>query len=257
MGDENKSEESITMTKSTLYLGAIGVLAILLIASVFTQGFGIMKPTAVATTTGTQPSPTPSPSSSPAPAAQQPSTASLKIASYVPFSGSDSAKVNVVEFGDYQCPYCQLWFQQVELGITQDYVNTGKVKFYFLDFAFLGPDSLTLAQGAWCANEQGKYYAYHDYVYTNQGQENSGWGTPDKVKAMVANIPGIDATAFGTCLDSGKYSSRVQELTQFGQDSAVRGTPTILIGNDQKGYTQVSGYTYSSFKQAIDALLAG
>jgi len=187
----------------------------------------------------------------------QGNTVSLNIPSYVPFLGSDSAKLNFVEFGDYQCPFCERFFTQAEQQIIQDYVNTGKIKFYFLDFAFLGPDSTTLGEGAWCANEQGKYYEYHNYVYSHQGPENSGWGTSDKVKTLAANITGIDTKAFNSCLDSGKYRSRVQELTQLGQTSGVTGTPTAFIGNSKIGYKVVVGaYPYSTFKQIIDQMLA-
>ncbi len=187
---------------------------------------------------------------------QQPSTVKLDVPSYVPSLGSDSAKVNFIEFGDYQCPFCERFFQQTEPQLIQDYVNSGKVKFYFMDFQFLGPDSQTLGQGAWCANEQGKYYEYHDYVYSNQGQENSGWATPDKVKTMAASISGLDVQKFGSCLDSKKYVSRVQELTSLGQTSGVSGTPSTFIGNSKDGYVTISGaQPYSVFKQAIDSLL--
>lgn len=180
----------------------------------------------------------------------------LQIPSFAPFRGSDSSQVNIVEFGDYQCPFCEKFFQQNEPQILQDYVNTGKTKFYFLDFQFLGPDSQTLGQGAWCANEQGKYYDYHDHIYSHQGQENSGWATQDKVKALAADISGIDSAKFNSCLDSNKYQSRVQQNTQLGQSLGVSGTPTVFIGNDQKGYISVVGaQPYDVVKQIINKQL--
>ena len=251
------TDETITIQKDTLYGGIIVFLAGLLVLSILTQGFGIIKPQTIVNNvvptanTNPAPSPTPSPNPTPTTTAKQ-----ITIPSYVPAKGSSSAAVNIIEFGDYQCPYCSLWYKQVESSLTNDYINSGKAKLYFLDFAFLGPDSQTLAQGTWCANEQGKYYDYYQYVYSNQGQEGSGWGTVDKIKAFVGNIPGLNVANFNSCLDSGKYVSRVQELTQFGQSAGVRGTPTVFIGNAQKGYTQVSGYDYRTFKQAIDSLLA-
>ena len=177
------------------------------------------------------------------------------IPSFAPFLGSDTAKVTIVEFGDYQCPFCERFFTQSEPQIMQNYVDTGKAKFYFLDFQFLGPDSLTLGQGAWCANDQGLYYEYHDYIYSNQGQENSGWATPDKVKTMVANIQGFDVQQFSSCLDSGKYESRVQELTQFGQGLGVSGTPTFFIGDSNSYLPLVGAQPYSVFKQVLDQLV--
>lgn len=180
----------------------------------------------------------------------------VQIPSFAPSKGSDSAQLNIVEFGDYQCPFCERFFQQTEPQILQDYVNTEKVKFYFLDFQFLGPDSQTLGQGAWCANEQEMYYDYHDYIYSHQQEENSGWATTDKVKVLAANIAGMDMTQFNSCLDSGKYQSRVQQNTELGQSLGVSGTPTIFIGNDQKGYISVVGaQPYDVLKQVIDKQL--
>jgi protein-disulfide isomerase len=181
---------------------------------------------------------------------------SLSIPSFAPYRGQASAKINVVEFGDYQCPFCERFFTQTEPQLLQNYVNTGKVKFYFLDFAFLGPDSQTLGQGAWCANDQGKYYDYHDYIYSHQQQENSGWANATQVIAMAGNINGLSIQQFSSCLTSGTYQSRVQQNTQLGQSSQVTGTPSILIGNNQIGYTLVVGaQPYSSFQQAIDTQL--
>jgi protein-disulfide isomerase len=177
----------------------------------------------------------------------------FQIPSFAPSRGSDSAQFNIVEFGDYQCPFCEKFFQDVEPQIKQDYIDTGKVKFYFLDYQFLGPDSQTLGQGAWCANDQGRYYDYHDYIYSHQGQENSGWATSDKVKTLAANISGLDLQKFNSCLDSKKYETLVQQLTGLGQKLGVSGTPAVFIGNDQKGYSSVVGaQPYDVFTQVID-----
>jgi protein-disulfide isomerase len=177
--------------------------------------------------------------------------------SYVPFEGNASAQINVIEFADYQCPICSDWVLQSQSKLTSDYIDTGKVKFYFVDMAFLGPDSTTLAEGAWCANEQNLFYAYHDYVFSHQGSENSGWATPDKLKTMVTNINGLDAQQFNTCLDSNKYQSRVTQLTEIGYNSQVTGTPTFFIGNNSIGYvTLVGNQPYSLFKQKIDSQLS-
>ncbi len=186
-----------------------------------------------------------------------PQTIKIDIPSFVPFRGSESAKINIVEFGDYQCPYCEQFFASLEPQTLTDYVNNGKTKFYFMDFQFLSADSFTLGQGAWCANDQGKYYEYHDYIYSHQGQERTGWATPDKVKVLAANISGIDTQKFNDCLDNKKYESRVQQLTQLGQQLGVQGTPTIFVGNDNKGYAVIPGLprSYDVFKQVIEQAL--
>ncbi|HLC58937.1 MAG TPA: DsbA family protein [archaeon] len=177
--------------------------------------------------------------------------------SFVPYRGNASANVNIIAFGDYQCPVCKESFLTSEPQILETYVNTGKVKMYFMDFAFLGPDSHTLSLGAWCANEQNIYYEYHDYIYSNQKRENSGWATPEKLKIIAQNIPGLDIQQFSSCLDSKKYSSNVQELTQLGRNSGVSGTPTFFIGNDETGYVSIIGsQPFSIFQKNIESKLA-
>ncbi len=93
----------------------------------------------------------------------------------LPILGNKNAPVTIIEFADFQCPFCEQWFKNVEGQIIKNYVDTGKAKFAFRNYAFLGQDSVTAAEGAYCANEQGKFWQYHDYLYNHQGQENSGW----------------------------------------------------------------------------------
>jgi len=178
------------------------------------------------------------------------------IPSFAKFKGSDSATINLVEFGDYQCPFCKRFFDQTEPQLYKEYIDAGKVKFYFLDVSIVGADSIILGQGSWCADEQGKYYEYHDQMYSNQGQENSGWGTPDKVKSLVENIQGLGVEEFSQCLDSKKYESRNQQLTTFSQQIGLTGTPTMFVGNSEMGYTKITGaQPYSVFKQVIETYL--
>lgn len=177
--------------------------------------------------------------------------------SYVPFEGNGSAKLSIIEFGDYQCPICGAFFTQTEPQVTTDYVDSGKARFYFMDFAFLGPDSQTLAQGAWCANEQNLYYPYHDFIYSHQGTENSGWATPDKVEKFAAQITRMNAQQFTTCLESQKYNTGVRQEAEVAASSGVQGTPTFFIGNPGIGYvTLVGNQPYSVFQQTINSQLS-
>ena len=176
----------------------------------------------------------------------------FEVPNFVRFIGDEAAPVSIVEFGDYQCPFCKRFFDQTEPEIKKEYIDTGKVKFYFLDFVVNGVDSLTLAEGAWCAEEQGKYYQYHDYVYSNQGKEYSGWGTPENVKIFAKDL-GLDVEEFSLCLDSKKYESRVQQLTALATNLGSTGTPTAFIGNLENGYTKITGaQPYDVFKNVID-----
>ncbi len=92
----------------------------------------------------------------------------------LPALGDPNAPVAVVEFADFQCPFCERFFSTTESDLIKNYVNTGKIRFIFRNFSFLGPDSTTAAEGAYCANEQGKFWEYHNYLYQHQGPENSG-----------------------------------------------------------------------------------
>lgn len=94
-----------------------------------------------------------------------------------PVMGDPNAKVTYVEFADFQCPFCEQFYSQTEPQIINDYVKTGKVKFVFRNFAFLGPDSNTAAEGAYCANDQGKFWDYHNFLYSHQAGEGSGWAS--------------------------------------------------------------------------------
>jgi len=180
----------------------------------------------------------------------------FEVPEFAKFKGSENAEINLVEFGDYQCPFCKKFFDQTEPQMIQEYVNSGNTRFYFLDVSLLGSDSLILGQGSWCADEQGKYWEYHDYMYTNQGEENSGWGTPEKVKLLAGNISGLDVDEFSQCLDSKKYESRSQDLTEFAQQIGLTGTPTMFVGNSESGYTKIAGaQPYPVFQQVIETYL--
>jgi protein-disulfide isomerase len=178
------------------------------------------------------------------------------VPKFAKFKGSESAELNLVEFGDYQCPFCKKFFDETEPQIMTEYVDSGKAKFYFLDVSIVGDDSIILAQGSWCADEQEKYWEYHDYMYTNQGEENSGWGTPEKVKMLARNISGLDSEKFNACLDSKKYESRSQQLTSFANQIGLTGTPTMFVGNSERGYIKIIGaQPYEVFKKTINAHL--
>ncbi|MBI5139539.1 thioredoxin domain-containing protein [Candidatus Nomurabacteria bacterium] len=85
-----------------------------------------------------------------------------------PVLGNTEAKVAVVEFADFQCPYCGKYFKEIFPEIKKQYIDTGKIKFIYTNFAFLGEESINAARGAKCAQEQNKFWEYHDYLYKNQ-----------------------------------------------------------------------------------------
>src|SRR5216684_3069253 len=97
--------------------------------------------------------------------------ANVALGDYAP-KGDANAKVKIVEYADLRCPYCQKFFTDAEPQILSDYVNTGKASLTFVNYAFLGPASVVAANAAECANEQGKFWDFHDYLYKNQPSES-------------------------------------------------------------------------------------
>lgn len=165
--------------------------------------------------------------------------------------GDPNAKVTVVEFADYQCPFCERLFTQVIPSLDKEYVNTGKVRFVYRDYAFLGQESTWSAEAARCANEQGKFWQYHDYLFTHQGAENSGAFSKANLKKFAVAL-GLNASQFNTCLDSDKYATEVSQDFQEGQAAGVNGTPGSFVN----GVMINGAVPYATFKTAIDAALA-
>ncbi|MEM2759690.1 MAG: DsbA family protein [Nitrososphaerales archaeon] len=172
-----------------------------------------------------------------------------------PILGSLEAPLTMVEFGDYQCLNCNRYFHNTEHDILQNYVETGKLKVIFMDFAFIGPDSMVAAQAAHCAEEQGRYWEYHDELYRNWDGENTGWASKHNLKMFAANIE-LDQKGFNDCLDSGKFANKVKNNINIGRQLGVTGTPTFFIfkseGNAQK---IVGAQPYSTFSGVFDSLL--
>ena len=87
----------------------------------------------------------------------------------------------MIEFGDYQCHFCNVYYHNTEHKIYEDYVVTGKVKIIFKDYTIIGPDSIRAAHAAHCASEQGKFWQYHNTLFNNWAGENNGWAGQDNI----------------------------------------------------------------------------
>jgi protein-disulfide isomerase len=160
--------------------------------------------------------------------------------------GNINAPSTIIVFADFQCPFCKKLYDDVEKQLIQEYVDTGKAKFIYKNYAFLGPDSTTLAEGLWCSGEQNKYWEYYDYAYSHQGRENGGWGNKENVIKMATDM-GLDQTSFTSCMDTGKYKDTVAQELQEGKDLGIQGTPAMLINNQ----LIVGAQPYTTFSQAL------
>lgn len=167
---------------------------------------------------------------------------------HLPAKGSPNAKVKVVEFGDFRCPFCGRFFKDTESQLLKGYINAGKVVFYFRHYQFLGPASVIAGNAAECANEQGKFWAFHDYLYQNQSSESdTSMYTVDNMTKATGQL-GLNSSQFKSCLASQKYNQKVQNDLAAGQQAGVNGTPTTFIN----GLSIVGAQPNSSFKALID-----
>ena len=150
-----------------------------------------------------------------------------------PIMGNHDAPITILEWGDYQCTFCYKFHQNTLDIINEDFIKTGKVKLVFKDFPLNGPDSLLAAEAAYCAQDQGKYWQYHDELYKNWGGERTGWVTRDSLDKFGTTV-NLDLNKFNNCLNEHKYQEKVISLHEFGKEIGIDATPSFLVFNDEK-----------------------
>ena len=154
--------------------------------------------------------------------------------------GSSSAKVAVVVYEDFQCPFCERFFTDTESILREKYVTTGKILFVYRDFAFLGQESIKAAEAARCAGDQGKFWEYHDYLFTHQRGENQGAFVNANLKSFAVSL-GLNTSTFNQCLDSSKHSKEVMDSRTAGAKAGVNGTPKGFILKNGKVVSTIDG----------------
>lgn len=226
--------KTVTVKKSTLWGVGAFVLLVLLVVSIFTSGFGIMKPTGnVANNnanTGGQ-------------------AVDVKFitsnSDLYPSLGPSTAKATVIELSDFQCPYCAMaaglspqsknYASQVPyFGIAsqlEQSAEQGSIRFIYVPLSFLGTESTYATQAAFCAADQGKFWEMHDALFTvNDLTEQDGKYTKAKLETLAQSISGIDATKFKTCLESDTTLSKVQQVMTEVQQAGIQiGTPQFFV----------------------------
>ena len=160
-------------------------------------------------------------------------TASNLIDNGSPVLGNSDAPITVLEWGDYQCTYCYKFHQNTLDTINDEFIKTGKVKLVFKDFPLNGPDSLLAAEASYCAEDQGKYWEFHDEVYKNWAGERTGWITRESLDRFAMTV-NLDLEKFNTCLDEKKYQDKVNSIHNFGKELGIDATPSFLVFNDEK-----------------------
>jgi len=164
--------------------------------------------------------------------------------------GDPNAPVVVEVYADFQCPWCRRFTLGPERQLEEEYVRQGKVLLRFRHFAFLGEESRWAAEAAECANDQGRFWDYHDKLFEEQSGENVGTFRKENLKRFAAEL-GLDTEQFNQCLDSGKYAAKVREETLEGRRRGVRGTPSVFVN----GRLIEGAGRYDVLREAIEAEL--
>lgn len=258
---------SVTLSKDLIYGILIMGMAVLLVISTMTQGFGVVK----SPQTICAPCNNTCPGGNNSGNAAQNDTAdnSVKVMqvpsmlSSSPLMGSETATVTVLEFSDFQCPFCGMaygspWADAYAsqygpiLGtvkkVEDEYVKAGKASMRHYPVAFLGQESIDASNAAMCAKAQGKYWEMHDAIFVAQTpEENDGKYSKANLKLLAQNISGLDQAAFGSCVDNDTYLTVVDGFTSDWQtvsnaNSGRAGTPTlyILVDASKVGKDKVS-----------------
>ncbi|KKP80792.1 MAG: Protein-disulfide isomerase [Candidatus Levybacteria bacterium GW2011_GWB1_35_5] len=170
---------------------------------------------------------------------------------HLPPLGDPNAKVKIIEFADLRCPFCDQFYKEAQQSIINDYVKTGKAVLYFRHFEFLGPASIVAGNAVECANEQGKFWEMHNWLYDNQPSESDTSMYTNEKMTQTAGTLGINTSQFKSCMDSNKYQANLDKDMSEGQSAGVSGTPTIFIN----GRSIVGAEPYASIKPVIEQAL--
>lgn len=177
----------------------------------------------------------------------------------VPVLGADSAVVTLVEFSDYECPFCLRHFRQTTPRILEDYVKTGKIRYAFRDWPVdqLHPQSIRAHEAAHCALEQNRYWEMHQRLFAPAGSHS-----PEQLLGLAREI-GLDMSAFNSCIESRRSEAGIRATGDIASQFGASGTPAFFIGIRQAGSDKISvtqglagAQDFSVFAKAIDTALA-
>ena len=176
-----------------------------------------------------------------------------------PIIGNSNAPITIIEFSDFQCPFCAKFHIQTLPKIMDEYIKEGKVKLVFRDFPIqsIHSNALLASVAAECANEQGKFKEMHDKLFENQNEWNNK--NTDNVIILFnqySSEMGIEKEEFDSCLKNEKYIKEIQKDLDDGRAYGVTGTPGFFIGNDKIGFIELKGaHPFENFKNIIDVQL--
>ena len=203
----------------------------------------------------------PAPTATPLPAgidpfAADPARPGLTYSGYH-HRGDPNAPILIIEFSDFQCPYCLQHFQQAEPQIDKEWIDSGKARLVFVHFPLsIHPQAPKAAEASECAADQGKFWEMHDALFANQSQWSGKAEASEVFKTLAKNL-GLDANKFSECLDSGQMEAKVQDGLDLGQQAQVRGTPNFFLIKDGQGTRIPGALPYDQFNQALTQVMTG
>jgi protein-disulfide isomerase len=174
----------------------------------------------------------------------------------LPVLGNKDAKATLVLFSDFQCPFCEQLYTDILPQLKKDYIDTGKAKLAFRHYPLseLHPNAQKAAEASECANEQNKFWDYHDKLFETQEE----WSQLDTEEAQTkfteyATSLGLNGDTFSQCLTSGKMAERVKKDFEEGNKAGVQGTPATFVN----GMLVSGAVPFSEFKSEIEKALSG
>ncbi len=186
-------------------------------------------------------------------------TSETFLANASPVLGNPDAAVTLVEFGDYQCHYCNVFFHSTEDQIITKYVNTGKVKMIFKDFNIIGPDSVNASHGAHCAGDQNLFWEYHDILYSNWTGENNGWASLENLAVYAQELDGLGIDKWSACMEEGKHSQKILASNQDAKTLELTGTPAFFVigpaGTTTPPLQLFGAQSFETFERVIEERL--
>ena len=170
-----------------------------------------------------------------------------------PIIGEKTANITILEFGDYQCTFCHKFHQETLADIKKLYITTGIVNFTYKDLPVNGVASILAAEAAFCAEDQNKYWEYHNILFDNWGGERTGWIT-DNSLLNFAKQSNLDINQFTQCMKNHKYHQKVIENQQFAKSVGINATPSFLIFSDDKLVRIIGAQPLEKFDDAIQQI---
>jgi protein-disulfide isomerase len=173
-----------------------------------------------------------------------------------PILGNPNAPITLIEFGDFQCHFCNVHFHNTEPALLENFVAVGKVNIIFKDYTIIGKDSVGAAHGTHCAKEQNKYWEYHSILYNNWAGENNGWAGPQNLLKYANDIQ-LDSKLFTECMDSQRYYENIKQSTIDAETLGISGTPAFFILDKKNNNLQIisGAQPYESFERVFNSIL--